>query len=286
MSEPTVGSQEPEFRILVAVCTYNEAENIHAMLEGLREYLPLADLLVVDDDSPDGTAMIAEKFIQSERATSTTIDGPLQDAPVQDALVQDPSPKLHLPQTQLIVRKGQRGLGGAIKRAIEFAIQGEYDLFVNLDGDVSHHPSQVPRLIATATDATSIQSLPDVVVGSRYLPGGEIIGWPWRRRMMSRLVNRFATLFLRLPVSDCSGSMRCYRVSALKRINASKLRSEGYALLEELLVALVRSGATLAEVPITFTDRERGKSKLTAREATRSAFQIMKLAFRSDLTKT
>lgn len=258
LSEPTAGAHSPDSRILVAICTYNEAENIHAMLEGLRKNLPTADLLVVDDDSPDGTATIAEQFVQSE---------------------QTPSPRTHL-----IVRKGQRGLGGAIKRAIEFAIQGDYDLFVNLDGDLSHHPAQVPRLVAAATDCGSNDSLPDVVVGSRYLLGGEIIGWPWRRRMMSRLVNRFATIFLRLPVSDCSGSMRCYRVSALKRIDASKLRSEGYALLEELLVALARSGATLAEVPITFTDREHGKSKLTAREATRSAFQILKLAFRSRLT--
>jgi dolichol-phosphate mannosyltransferase len=267
ISEPPSGTQVSASRILIAVCTYNEADNISALLNGLREYVATADLLVVDDDSPDGTALCVTQFMQAETLARSTVNGQSELPPTK---------------THLVVRQGQRGLGGAIKRAIQFAIEGDYDLFVNLDGDLSHSPAQIPRLIEAITDSRSSGSSADVVVGSRYLPGGEIIGWRWRRRVMSRLVNRFATRFLRLPVSDCSGSMRCYRVSALKRIDTSKLRSEGYALLEELLVALARNGAKLAEVPVTFTDREHGKSKLTTIEALRSAFQILKLAFRSD----
>ncbi len=236
------------------------------MLRGLREHVPSATLLVIDDNSPDGTASKVEAFAKQDVAT------------------------------QLIVRN-ERGLGGAIKRALRFAIDHDFDWLVNLDGDLSHDPAQVPRLLETALNSSRPSNLaandsvqqeqihpdpvqPDVIVGSRYMPGGEIVGWPLRRRLMSRIVNRFATACLRLPVSDCSGSMRCYRVRSLKQIDTTKLTSNGYALLEELLVAIQRSGATLAEVPITFTDRTQGNSKLTPREALRSASEIIRLAFR------
>jgi len=120
----------------------------------------------------------------------------------------------------------------------------------------------------------------DVVVGSRYAPGGSIVGWPMRRKIMSRMVNRFATLCLRLPVKDCSGSMRCYRVEALAKLGLENLRVNGYAVLEEVLMRLHQRGEGMAEVPITFTERERGQSKLSLREAVRSMLQIISLAFR------
>ena len=119
----------------------------------------------------------------------------------------------------------------------------------------------------------------DVVIGSRYVTGGAIEGWPLQRRIMSRLLNRFATLCLRLPVKDCSGSMRCYRVATLKKLDRDRLRSTGYALLEELLVHLHRQSASMMEVPITFTDRTAGESKLTFAEAARSVWQILRLSW-------
>ncbi len=235
----------PEPRVLVAVCTYNEAANIEPMLHRLRQAMPLADLLVVDDESPDGTAGRVEAVARHDR------------------------------RVRLIVRRGERGLGGAIRRAIEHAIEQDYTYFLNLDGDLSHAPEQLPSLLQVATSS----GRPDVVIGSRYVPGGAIEGWPIRRRIMSRLVNRFATLCLRLPVQDCSGSMRCYRVETLTKLDRQQLRSNGYALLEELLVRLHRQNASLTEVPITFTDRTEGQSKLTLGEALRSVWQILRLSW-------
>lgn len=232
-------------RVLVGICTFNEAANIGGMLSAVRKALPAADILVVDDDSPDGTAELAQ--------TIADADG----------------------RMQVIVRKDERGLGGAIRRAIEVAIEGDYAYFLNLDGDLSHSPSQLPELLCKAQS----EGRYDVVIGSRYVPGGAIEGWPMRRRVMSRMLNGFATLCLGLPVHDCSGSMRCYRVQTLKQIDRDSLRSNGYALLEEILVRLHRHRASMAEVPIIFTDRTRGDSKLTASEAMRSLAQIVRLSW-------
>ncbi|TWU33802.1 polyprenol monophosphomannose synthase [Novipirellula artificiosorum] len=232
-------------RVLVGVCTYNEASNILPLVDRIRAALPDADLLIVDDNSPDGTAALIEDSFADD-----------------DAI-------------RMIVRNNERGLGGAILRAMEEAIEGEYEFFLNLDGDLSHDPAQLPSLLEKAATSPQI----DVVIGSRYVSGGQLLGWPWHRRLMSRLVNQFATLCLRLPVRDCSGSMRCYRVSTLKTADLAGLRSQGYSLLEELLVQLNRQGAKMAEVPITFTDRERGSSKLTLQEAVRSIVQMLRLGF-------
>jgi dolichol-phosphate mannosyltransferase len=165
------------------------------------------------------------------------------------------------------------------------AMKGQYDLFVNMDGDLSHSPADVPSLIQpfrASREPSSEMNMakPDVIVGSRYTPGGKIVGWPLHRRLMSRLVNRFATLCLRLPVKDCSGSMRCYRVQALRDAEAADLRANGYSVLEEILVAMHRRGASMTEVPIVFTDRTHGESKLTLREAVRSMLHMVKLATR------
>lgn len=229
---------------MVGVCTYNEAANIEPLLARLRAALPSADLLIVDDDSPDGTA-------QRVRALSAD-DGAIR----------------------LLVRENQRGLGGAIRLAMETAIDDGYDYFLNLDGDLSHDPDQLPELLRTARASSEV----DVVIGSRYLPGGSIQGWPLRRKIMSRLVNGFATLCLDLPVKDCSGSMRCYRVAALRSLDLATIESNGYAFLEEVLVHLNRRGAAMVEVPITFTERKHGQSKLTLREASQSAMKMFGLA--------
>ncbi|NND97371.1 MAG: polyprenol monophosphomannose synthase [Pirellulaceae bacterium] len=233
-------------RILVGVCTYNEVVNVDPMVDRLRRALPEADILVVDDNSPDGTADAVRSIAASDD------------------------------QVQLIVRTDERGLGGAIVRAMTAAVDGDYDLFVNLDGDLSHDPAQIPSLIQAAISDPTI----DVVVGSRYIPGGQIVGWPLRRRIMSRFVNRFATSCLRLPINDCSGSMRCYRVATLRQLDLQTLQCTGYALLEELLVRVHRDGGKLAEVPITFTERQDGHSKLTLGEAIRSMSFMVRLAVR------
>jgi dolichol-phosphate mannosyltransferase len=229
---------------LIGVCTYQEAANIEALIGELRQQIPDADVLVVDDNSPDGTAAIVTKIADAD------------------------------PQVQVLIRRTERGLGTAIVRAAGEAIQNDYSFFLNLDGDHSHRPQDLARLLAVAKQNPDV----DVVVGSRYTPGGRIEGWPRHRRWMSRLVNRFAVLCLRLPVSDCSGSIRCYRVSALRAVDLGTLRCQGYALLEELLMRLHQHGSKMIEVPITFIDRQQGESKLTPREAVRSVLFMMRLA--------
>ena len=230
---------------LIAVCTYQEAPNITTTLAGLRKAFPHADLLVVDDDSPDGTAELVQKFRQQDEGVN------------------------------LIIRKDERGLGSAIVTAMKQAAKGNYAFFLNLDADQSHDPAQLPSLLEMARENPEV----DVVIGSRYVPGGEIVGWPLRRKLMSKMVNRFAIGFLKLPVKDCSGSMRCYRTSALQAIKLDSLQCTGYAVLEEVLVKLDRNGSKMAEVPITFTERELGRSKLTLGEAIRSVKFMLRLAF-------
>ena len=233
-------------RVLIAVCTLRESENITAMLTQLRHQVPRADLLVVDDDSSDGTAELARRFAAADHDPDTG-------------------------QTEVVVRQ-QRGLGSAIAATMQAAVRGGYDFLVNLDADFSHDPAAVPTLIDAAVTHGA-----DVAVGSRYTGGGRIEGWPLHRRWMSRRVNRLAIRRLGLPVSDCSGSMRCYRVAALSAMDPSKLSSPGYSVLEEILHRLHQQGCSMVEVPITFTDRTAGSSKLTAAEAIRSLWRIVRM---------
>ena len=246
MVKSSVSNDSSLPRALVAVCTLNEASNIVSLVQGLRNSLPTVDVLVVDDNSSDGTARLVENL--------STKDS----------------------QIQVVVRTDERGLGSAIRFAMKHALESGYDFFLNLDGDFSHDPSQMPLLLERAQQAPNV----DVVIGSRYVDGGEIVGWPMHRKIMSRMVNGFATRCLRLPVQDCSGSMRCYRVATLAQIGMTNLRVNGYAVFEEVLVRLNRQGAKMAEVPITFTERQEGQSKLTLREAMRSMWQIVTLAFK------
>ena len=230
-------------RVLIAVCTYNERENLPELVEGISCAIPDADILVVDDGSPDGTG---------EWASGYSTENP------------------HLSVMQ---RSGKLGLGSAVVAAMRHAIGNDYDYFVNLDGDLSHDPASIPRLLAKSEESGA-----DVVIGSRYVSGGSIKGWPPHRRFMSALLNRVARVGMRLGVTDCSGSFRCYRVSTLRGVDLDLVRAKGYAMLEEILCLLKMSKATFAEVPITFTDRERGASKLNLGEAIRSALTILKLS--------
>lgn len=245
--EPVPSAKQPgqgDPRVLVAVCTYNEATNLPELVDRVFAALPGADILVVDDNSADGTGRWAiSKAIGDSRL-------------------------------KVIIRENERGLGGATKRAFQFAVDQQYDFLLNLDGDLSHEPEALPVMLAVAQNDAAV----DVVVGSRYCPGGAVQGWPLRRRIMSRFVNRFAVSVLRLPVSDCSGSLRCYRVKTLQSIDPSSLSSNGYAILEEVLLRLRAAGAKMVEVPIVFYDRTSGQSKLTFSEAIRSARQLVKMA--------
>ncbi len=233
-------------QVLVAVCTYNERSNIEELVARIFAALPDSHLLIVDDDSPDGTATW-----------------------VMDAMKSDD-------RLRLVVRKELRGLGGAMRTAFKYAVDHHYLYLLNLDGDLSHDPAVLPVMLDMARDRQDV----DVIVGSRYVSEGAIVGWPLHRKLMSRTVNFFAKSILRLPVTDCSGSMRCYRVSALAAIDPQTLTSESYSILEEVLMRLNKLGCKMIEIPIQFIDRERGSSKLSTSEAVKSAAHLVQLAFR------
>lgn len=236
---------ESNLRILVGVCTYNETDNIAVLLQRIRAALPDADVLVVDDDSPDGTAQRVCEFSTSIRDTGG--------------------------QVEVLVRN-QRGLGGAIRAAMNTAIEQKYDLFCNLDADLSHDPEDLPRLVAGVLEGA------DVAIGSRYVCGGQIVGWPLHRKWMSRLINRVTRRRLGLPVQDASGSFRCYRVSKLAELDLDEQPIQGYAFLQQVLMNLYQHRARFVEVPITFTERVQGQSKLDFREAIRSGWTVLRMA--------
>lgn len=231
-------------RVLVVLCTYNELGNIPTMVRGLLEHLPDADVLVVDDSSPDGTADW-----------------------VRDT--QENNSQLHLLQ-----RPGKLGLGTALRDAISWCLEHEYDFLINLDADHSHDPATAPQLLKK-----TIHDNLDMVAGTRYRPGGGSPGLAPHRKLISRFLNLYATRMLRLPLSDCSGSFRCYRVSKLQELNLAKLTCPGYGFLEEILVALRKRKAEFGEVPIVFDCRHAGESKLSLSDAVGAIQVIHRLAF-------
>ena len=226
-------------RILVSLCTYNEADNLCPLLDEIFSHVPTAHVLIVDDNSPDGTGKKAD-----ERAAADS-------------------------RIFVIHRPAKLGLGTAMAAACEFAIKN-YDVLVNLDADFSHPPAVIPALIE-ATNRV------DVGVGSRYIPGGGVIGWGWGRHFMSRGINWYARLMLGLRTYDNSGSFRSYRVSKLQAIDWSRVRAKGYAIQEELLYRCRRVGCTFEEVPFVFAERRFGQSKINWKEAVSALLVLFRL---------
>lgn len=229
-------------KVLVALATYNEIENLPRLVAAIRTRLPEADVLVVDDNSPDGTGRWCDEFARTN------------------------------PWLTVLHRPGKLGLGSATWAAMQHAIARGYDVVVTLDADWSHPPEVLPELIAATANA-------DVVIGSRYCPGGRIKGWSVSRRLISALMNGATRIALGLPVRDASGACRAYRVDLLRQLDFSQLTATGYAYLEEILWHLSRHGARFAEVPIVFADRRAGASKVHAGEALGKARVLARLAW-------
>ena len=229
-------------RVLVALATYNEIGNLPGLVDEIERVLPDAELLVVDDNSPDGTGRWCDERAQKDS------------------------------RLKCIHRPGKQGLGSATIAAMRYAIDGPYDVFISMDADWSHDPQYLPALLRATDDA-------DVVLGSRYCAGGAIEGWPLHRRFLSRAANGLTSLLLRLPVRDTSGAFRAYRVSALKNIDVAHVRASGYAYLEEILWYLHAAGAKMVDVPITFRERRAGQSKINATEAVAKLQTLVRLAF-------
>jgi len=232
----------PAGRLLVLICTYNEAGNLERLVREILLAAPDAAVLVMDDQSPDGTARLAQRLAEDD------------------------------PRIEVVVREGERGLGLAMREGLVHAIEHGYDHVLNLDADFSHPPASIPAL-------RSLMDRCDVAIGSRYVAGGAIVGWSWRRRLASRLVNGYARWMVGIPVRDCSGSFRCYRVEKLRAIDWAAFRAHGFAFLEELLWRCRQAGATFCETPITFVDRRTGRSKATWRETCTALRDLLRLTW-------
>jgi dolichol-phosphate mannosyltransferase len=230
-------------RSLVTLATYNEIENLPALVAEILKFVPEADILVVDDNSPDGTGRWCDERAHDE-------------------------PRLHC-----LHRPGKLGLGTATIAAMQYGLAHGYSYVVNMDADFSHAPNKLPELIACLEENPQV----DVAIGSRYVTGGGIEGWPLRRHLMSRMVNALARSSLRLPVRDTSGAFRAYRADLLRRVDLGQVRSRGYAFEEEILWLLKRAGAQFREIPITFVDRRFGQSKINLREAFTALGMIFRL---------
>jgi dolichol-phosphate mannosyltransferase len=236
-------------RTLVTVATYNEIENLPTLVDEIFQHAPQVDILVIDDNSPDGTGKWCD----------------------------EQSVKDH--RVHCLHREGKLGLGTATIAGMRYAIDHDYDLMLNLDADFSHHPKYVPNLLSGMNGNGPQQR--DVMIGSRYIPGGGCQGWPLRRRLMSRAVNLYARVLLGLPPKDCSGAYRCFRTDILKKLDFDQVRSRGYSFQEEILWRLKRLGARFGETPIIFADREKGQSKIDSREAFSALWIIFRLGVKN-----
>lgn len=222
-------------KTLVTIATYNEVENLPSLVEEIFRFAPDVEILVIDDNSPDGTGCWCDA-----KATE--------------------DPRVHC-----LHRAEKSGVGTAIVAGMKYAIGHGYRYLLNIDADFSHPPMYLPAMIAGMESAGGPPI--DVMIGSRYIPGGEVEGWPWRRRVMSRCINLCARWLLALEPKDCSGGYRCYRVAALAKLDLESIESRGYSFQEEVLWRLKRTGAHFDEIPIIFLERQRGKTKLNSWEA-------------------
>jgi dolichol-phosphate mannosyltransferase len=221
------GAGNPDVgRVLVVMPTYNEADNIGPLTERVRWAVPEVDVLIADDDSPDGTGAVADRLAAGDQ---------------------------HM---HVLHRPGKQGLGAAYAAGFGWARKHGYDAVVEMDADGSHRPEDLPRLLDAARGA-------DVVIGSRWAPGGRAAGLPWRRRVLSRAGNLYARVALGMSVRDATGGYRVYRMRALDRMDVRSASSHGFAFQVELCRRAQRVGCRIAEVPITFSERERGSSKMS-----------------------
>jgi dolichol-phosphate mannosyltransferase len=214
-------------RVLVVLPTYNESENIERVLRRVRGALDGATVLVVDDGSPDGTADLAETIGKE------------------------------LGGVEVMRREQKSGLGSAYRAGFRWGLDHGFDACVEMDADLQHEPEALPGLVAPLAQGH------EVVIGSRYVPGGSIPDWTWHRRLLSRGGNLYASALLGLGVSDSTAGFRAYSASVLRRIDLDRIRAEGYGFQIEMTYQARRSGASLVEVPIRFVDRVDGESKMS-----------------------
>jgi dolichol-phosphate mannosyltransferase len=219
-------------RIAVVIPTYDERDALPTIIRRLREAVPIAHALVVDDASPDGTGEIADELAAAD------------------------------PQVHVLHRSGKAGLGAAYVAGFRWALEHGYGVVVEMDADGSHAPEDLPRLLDALSDDPPGGGA-DVVLGSRYVPGGRVLNWPTHREWLSRGGNIYSRLALGVHINDVTGGFRAYRRNVLEKLDIDTVASQGYCFQVDLVWRAVRAGFTVVEVPITFTERASGQSKMT-----------------------
>lgn len=228
---------EPPGPVLVVIPTYNERENLGPILSRLHGAVPDADVLVVDDASPDGTGALADEMAAADE------------------------------RIRVLHRAGKDGLGSAYLAGFATALAGEHQVVVEMDADGSHAPEDLPALLAALDDA-------DLVLGSRYVPGGRLVNWPAHRLWFSRSANLYARVALGVPIRDITAGYRVFRRQVLEELDLDAVSSQGYCFQIDMAWRALKAGFRVHEVPITFTERERGASKMGGAVVTEALFRV------------
>jgi dolichol-phosphate mannosyltransferase len=226
VTEPNPSAEASANRIVIVMPTYNERQNLESVAGRVRAALPAADLLVVDDNSPDGTGDLADKVAETD------------------------------PQVQVMHRTDKAGLGKAYIAGFAWALERGYDVIVEMDADGSHQPEHLPSLVAALNGA-------DLSIGSRWVPGGKVVNWPRTREALSRAANVYTRIMLGLGVRDATAGFRAYRAATLRTISLDQVESTGYCFQIDLTLRVADAGLRIVEVPITFVEREHGASKMS-----------------------
>jgi dolichol-phosphate mannosyltransferase len=219
-------ARKPLGQAAVIIPTYNERENLELIVAQVHASVPGTDILIVDDNSPDGTGAMAEHLASADE------------------------------QVHVLHRAGKSGLGSAYLAGFGWALERGYDAIVEMDADGSHDPGELPALLTALEDA-------DLVLGSRWVPGGTVVNWPKSREILSRGGNAYARIMLGIEARDATGGYRGYRADTLRAIDLDTVQSQGYCFQIDLALRTVRAGLKVTEVPITFTERTRGTSKMS-----------------------
>ncbi len=224
-------------RVIVVIPTYNEADNLAWIVDRLRRAQPSVDVLVVDDESPDGTGKIADTLAQAD------------------------------PEVHVLHRTAKGGLGAAYLHGFAWALEEGYDVIGEMDADGSHQPEELQLLLTALADA-------DLVIGSRWVPGGSVLNWPRRRELLSRGGNLYVRLLLGIDVRDATAGYRLFRRQTLEKIDLAKVKSTGYVFQTDMVSRTLNAGLVVREVPIEFVERVRGDSKMSGAVATESLKRI------------
>jgi dolichol-phosphate mannosyltransferase len=235
-------------RVAVIIPTYNERDNIGPITTRVRSALPAADLLIVDDNSPDGTGRLADELAAADK------------------------------HVRVLHRHGKAGLGTAYIAGFQAALDQGYDTIVEMDADGSHQPEELPKLLAALAGA-------DIAFGSRWVSGGKTLNWPKSRAVLSRAGNAYARIMLGIPLHDMTGGYRAYRAGALEKIGLEDVESVGYCFQVDLARRAVQVGLTVAEVPITFVERAHGTSKMSKAIVFEALWRVTRWAITSRLRR-